>query len=68
MKIKISRRKTINTLLKSTANCIKDETGEYYFLPFWFEKAKDGNFIMHHLEKLSNDMKGKIIKNRNSKN
>lgn len=61
IKVKISKRKTINTLLKTTASCIDSK---YYFLPYWFEKDTDGNFIMHHLEHLSNDLKGRIIKQR----
>ena len=64
MSVKITKRKTINTLLEKSGSCVNDK---YYFLPFWFEKDSDGNFIMHHLEHLPNNLKGDLMSPRFSK-
>ena len=62
MKIRVSKRKTINTLLKTIASKVDEK---YYFLPFWFERENNGDFVMHHLEELPNNLKSELIKPRN---
>lgn len=64
VKVKTSKIRTINTLLKRSASCIDNK---YYFFPFWFEKDSDGHFIMHHLENLPNNLKESLMSERFSK-
>jgi hypothetical protein len=40
----------------------------YYFLPYWWQKKYDGEFIAHHLEKIPGELQEVLLQHRKEPN
>lgn len=60
MIVEIKGDKPLSKFLEENASKVNEK---YYFLPYWFEKTKDG-FKLHHLEKLPEELKDAVKKLR----
>lgn len=56
---------SILPFLKNTASVVKANGNNFYFMPFWFEDIGYGKLQAHHLSKLPEPLKSKIIYKRN---
>lgn len=53
MKIIAEKNEKLSVVLESVSSIVNDK---YYYIPGWFEKTKDGNYIFHHMNKLPKEL------------
>ena len=53
MKVIIEKSDTVDTVLGSLSSLVGEK---YFYLPGWFEKTPEGDFIFHHMNKLPKEL------------